>query len=217
MPLAATDPTGFIITETIDKVPLSVIQRRNPGRWATTLTEKKSIGNDWIVEYKDGCCFCAWVKQAVDILLEVKTLIPNDNVGTLWTNNGLAIIEAHEGRRREAIKNGYYAYIEPAFGSGALTKKCNVLCSNSPGEAASALSSYLTELRRRAIEDYNSYVGYHQFGINLENYFYEYDSFGLMDGLGFTWHVTKPWRGKTTPCPRVNCDRESLIDIEIPL
>ena len=172
-PIVRADPFGLTYSEeAIQFVSLAELRQRSGSTrthgwtpWASHWTPVVFV--HWIEEESGGCC--ARVKCAKPLHVSVRTLIANDIVGSIYTQEGFNALVEHENRRREAYRRGYATYIAPVSEQGEQAMKCGRICRPGAGEAKRALLEYLDDIQRDAISRYERYELRQQAGITFED------------------------------------------------
>jgi RHS repeat-associated protein len=133
--------------------------------WAEPWTPVVAI--HWVQEYNGGCC--AEVKSAKPINVTVRTFVPTYVVGEVFTAQGYQAMLGHEGRRRQAYRNGYDAYLAPVSEKGSQAVKCGKICRSESGAAKKALEQYLDDIQEDALNRYETYELQEQAAISFED------------------------------------------------
>ena len=169
-PVSFTDPLGLkLVMNPVVSEPLATIRGRpGQGTWFadTSWSGPTAIGEGAFEEKQENGKFCAKIKRAKEIKVEVWTHVPSDALGVVLTARGVADVSAHEGRRRSVIEKAFNAFIAPVELEGALATKCGWLCCCAKGEAKKKLQSYINNLRGAAYHSVSSAesVGEWRFG-----------------------------------------------------
>jgi len=152
-----------------------------------------------VTTQKESCC--AKVKSAAKIDVGVRTVLPTDAVGVVYTDNGLKEVGKHEERRRTVYELAYYAYIDPVESTGYRATRCGTICRQQAGEAERLLTDYLDRLQQYAISEFNNWVQLQQQAITGESYDWEMSG-NLRDHIKNPVTVGKPPAlGDPIPCP----------------
>lgn len=152
---------------------------------------------DYVREWKSDVqnCWCASVREAKAIDLNVRSVIPTDNVdaaGTVvYARSVIASIAEHEKRRRIVAEKGYRVYFKESQIRESHPTRCRTICRPAKGAAKKLLEQYLVDMRSDAETQFWAYWNTEQASINVENNHWLADATGLLTGYNSA-HIHNP-------------------------
>jgi len=150
-------------------------------------------------QIKDTGC-CATVERAQEVAVNIKTILPNDSIGVVYTQNGFIEVQGHESRRRQVYRSGHDAYIDPISGTGSRATRCGRICRQTPGKAKQELLKYLNDNQTLGIRTFIQWNNQQQNAITIESSTWIYSN-GLRDQIGTIHNVPQPPTLPDIPCP----------------
>jgi RHS repeat-associated protein len=160
---------------------------------------------DDIIESPDR--LCAKVVRAVDLFLDVLTVLPTtDHVpykSSTYTETAMADIRLHEHTRAIVYSWAYSEYIAPISEYGKIATRCGWIKRNSPGEAKKLLSDYLSNNREVGFKEYDVYTVKEQFNIGQDNVAKNWNHLGPNTRTSMKKHYkpNKPVAPRWIDCP----------------